>query len=118
MGVLFQPAIATCPLGRSSATEWSRIDGNGAIADQVFVFGLNVAHAEFVVPIPPQTKTSPSGSSTALARLRCRNIAPLIAQPDITAVAKAVTSDRSSIWRAPSGDGFNEGRAGYELDLW
>src|SRR5215510_4074178 len=46
------------------------MDGNAAIADHELVRGLNNAQGEFVLAMPPHTNTFPSGSKTALARLR------------------------------------------------
>jgi len=46
------------------------MDGNAAIADHVLVRGLNNAQGELILWMPPHTKTFPSGSSTALPRLR------------------------------------------------
>src|SRR5215475_5496823 len=46
------------------------MDGIAAIADQELVRGLNSAQGEFVRCIPSHTNTFPSGSRTALPRLR------------------------------------------------
>src|SRR5918995_2229417 len=46
------------------------MDGNAAMADQELVRGSNSADGEFVRFMPPHTNTFPSGSRTALARLR------------------------------------------------
>src|SRR5262245_14497719 len=46
------------------------MDGIAAIDDHELVRGLNSAQGEFVRCIPPHTNTFPSGSKTALPRLR------------------------------------------------
>jgi|SRR6266545_4255752 len=46
------------------------MDGNAAIADHELVRGLNNAQGELVLWMPPHTNTFPSGSKTALPRLR------------------------------------------------
>jgi hypothetical protein len=46
------------------------MDGSAAIADHELVRGLNKAQGELVLWMPPHTNTVPSGSKTALPRLR------------------------------------------------
>src|SRR5215211_652744 len=61
------------------------MDGSAAIADHEFARGSNNARGELILCAPPHTKTCPSGSRTALPKLRCSPSGNGVAVPHVVA---------------------------------
>src|SRR4051794_14175474 len=68
------------------------MEASVAIADQVLVRGSNNAQGELALCTPPQTNTCPSGSRTALARLRCSPSGNGVEVPQVVAGDSDVAS--------------------------